>query len=83
MDAAQASCTSAPPSPIRLRTDVFDALTLRKGATSEVERARLLDINRTTLYRIRIRRVTPTLQLAMRIADRLDSTVDELFEVAA
>lgn len=83
MTATQQRGTNATPSPIRLRADVFDELTSQKGATNEVERARLLEIDRTTLYRIRERKVTPTLEVAMRMAERLGSTVDELFEVAA
>lgn len=83
MTAASPRGTSATPSPIRLRGAVFDELTSRLGATNEVERARLIDVDRTTLYRIRERKVTPTLEVAMRMAERLGSTVDELFEASA
>jgi DNA-binding XRE family transcriptional regulator len=67
---------------IRLRTDVFDALAANLAGT-EQDRARLIGLDRTTLYRIRRGRVVPTLDVAMRLAERLGTTVDELFEVAA
>lgn len=83
MSAAPPRGEAATLSPIRLKTDVFTTLTADLGAGSEKELARLLDMDRTTLYRIRNGMVTPTLTVAMRMADRLGTTVDELFEVAA
>lgn len=79
MTAASERGTSAT-SPIRLRTDVFDELTARLGASSEIDRARLFDIDRTTLYRIRAGKTIPGLDLAMKMAERLGATVDQLFE---
>lgn len=83
MSAALNRGETATPSPIRLKTDVFDTLAAPLEASSEVELARRLGVDRTTLYRIREGKVTPTLTVAMRMADRLGTTVDELFEVAA
>ncbi|MGC1214124.1 MAG: hypothetical protein WA890_23055 [Micromonospora sp.] len=82
MTATQQRGTAATPSPIRLRTEVLDELTSAKGASTEVERARLLEIDRTTLYRIRGGQV-PTLEVALRMAERLGTTVEQLFEVTA
>lgn len=84
MTAAPTRSESAtPPAPIRLRTNIFDALLADINAGTETERARLFDMDRTTLYRIRKGKVTPTLEVAMRMAERLGTTVEELFEVAA
>lgn len=74
--------TSAAP-PIVLRDEVFDALTAERGATNDSERARLVGINRATLYRLRKHRFAPRMDVAHRIAERLDTTVDQLFERVA
>jgi DNA-binding XRE family transcriptional regulator len=79
MSAAQTRGTPTTHS-IRLRTEIFDALVADLAAT-EQDRARLFDMDRTTLYRIRTGRVTPTLEVAMRMAARVGKTVNELFEV--
>lgn len=83
MDAAQPSGTDATQPTIRLRADVFDELASKQGATNEIERARLVAVDRTTLYRIRECKVTPTLKVAMQMAERLGVGVNDLFEVAA
>lgn len=62
--------------------DVFEELIAQTDATSETARALLLDMDRTTLYRIRRGKVTPTLEVALKMADRLGTTVEKLFEVA-
>lgn len=82
MSAAQQSDTSAA-SPVRLRGEVFDELTSRKGATSDPERAQLVGISKATLSRWRGRKFTPSLEHALRVAEKLDTTVDELFEAVA
>lgn len=64
---------------IKLRADVFDARTAELGATTDVDRARLCDMDRTNLYRIRSGQ-TPSLELAMHMAARLDLAVEDLFE---
>lgn len=65
---------------IRLRADIFDARTLQLNATTEVDRAQLCGVDRTTLYRIRHGKTTPSLELAMDMASRLGVTVEQLFE---
>lgn len=77
------SDTSAARSPIALRTEVFDRLMADRGAVSDVARARELGIDRATISRMRKRRFAPRLELAMRMADLLGTTVDELFERVA
>lgn len=82
MSATPTRGTGATPSPVRLRTHLFDQLVEKRwGDVSEIELARLLGIDRTTLYRIREGKVTPTLETAMRMAEALSTTVEELFEV--
>lgn len=67
---------------IKLRTDLFDELTSRLGATSDVERARLVGVDRATIYRLRLRRFNPSIEVAQRMAQTLGTTIDELFERA-
>ena len=68
--------------PVRaLHVDLFDRLTAARGATSDLQRARLLGINRNTIRRLRERQHTPSMPVATRLADRLDVTLDELFPV--
>lgn len=57
---------------------LLDKLCAEQGATDEVARADLLDVNRTTLWRWRNGIQTPGLDVAARIAGRLNITVDEL-----
>lgn len=66
-------------SKIRLRADVFDTRTETLGATTDVDRARLCAMDRTNLYRIRNGQ-TPSLELAMQMAEKLGMTVEDLFE---
>lgn len=68
---------------IRFRADVFDLLAEKAGAEGESDRAALVGIDRTTLYRIRQGQVTPTLPVAMQMAMRVGAQVEELFEVAS
>lgn len=65
---------------IRLRGNVLDERAIRFGAKTEIELAQHLGIDRTTLYRIRNGKTTPSLELAMDLAGRLGVTVEELFE---
>lgn len=62
-----------------LDTEVFDGLTAALGATNDAARARLVDIDRKTLWRWRTGRYAPNLTVAQRIADQLGTTVDRLF----
>lgn len=73
--------TSAAPVIAALRADVFDMLTTKLGATTDVERARLIGVDRNTIGRMRARRFAPRLALAMRMAEQLGTTVDDLFEL--
>ncbi|WP_435233321.1 helix-turn-helix transcriptional regulator [Micromonospora aurantiaca (nom. illeg.)] len=83
MSAAEQRSDSATPPAVRMRADIFDKLAETHGATNDAERARLVGIERTTLYRIREGKVVPKLETAMQIAQRLDVTVEDLFEVTA
>ena len=64
---------------IKLREDVFDARAKELGATTDVDRARLCDMDRTNLHRIR-KGQAPSLELAMHMAARLQLSVEDLFE---
>lgn len=84
MSAALVRSNNATPLPVQLRTATFDGLVkARWGDVSETELARLIGVDRTTLYRIREGKVTPTLETAMRMAEALGTTVEELFEVTS
>lgn len=69
--------------PIQLRVDVFDRRTEELGAKTETEKADMLDTDRKTLWRYRERKMTPKLDLAMRWAEQLDLTVEDLWERVA
>lgn len=82
MSAAPQRGSTATPLPVQLRTDTFDELVEERwGDVSETELARLIGVDRTTLYRACEGKVTPTLETAMRMAEALGTTVEELFEV--
>ncbi|MFI6238379.1 helix-turn-helix transcriptional regulator [Micromonospora sp. NPDC050795] len=84
MSAAPPRSDSATPSPVRMRTDVFDELVEKRwGDVNETELARLIGIDRSSIYRSRKDKVTPTLETAMRMAEALGTTVEELFEVTS
>jgi DNA-binding XRE family transcriptional regulator len=67
----------------RLDNDLFDKLATDRGANTEVEKAALVGIDRGTLYRFRVRMFTPSLDVAMRMAETLGTTVEKLFGGAA
>jgi len=62
-----------------LNNELFDKLTQQRGATKEIDRAALVGIDRGTLSRFRHRKFTPSLDVAMRMAEVLGTTVAELF----
>lgn len=65
---------------VRLRIEVYDALAAARGATTVVAQAKLHGVHRATLFRIRSGERLPSLELAMRMAADLGTTVEALFE---
>lgn len=68
--------------PVRLRADMFDQLTAGHDATTDPARARLIGVDRATLWRMRKGQLVPSVSLAMHIARVLGVRVEDLFEVA-
>jgi DNA-binding XRE family transcriptional regulator len=66
----------------RLRLEVYDALAATKGAPTVVAQARLHGIHRATLFRIRSGERAPSLELALKMAADLSTTVEALFELS-
>jgi transcriptional regulator with XRE-family HTH domain len=67
----------------RLNTALFDQRSEAKGASSETEKAALVGIDPSTLWRFRRGEIGPRLEVARRMAERLEVTVDELWPKAA
>jgi DNA-binding XRE family transcriptional regulator len=63
---------------LRLNETVFDRLTTNLGAMTDVARAELLGIDRSTIRRLRDGRL-PSLETAFALATKLSSTVEQLF----
>lgn len=83
MQATQKSDAETPQSDgadIRLRLEVYDALALQKGKKTVVAQAAMHGVNRSTLFRIRNGERSPSLELAIRMATDLGTTVEALFE---
>lgn len=76
-----ATADATPPAAIDFT--VFDRECAKRDATSEPARARLADVDRTTLWRWRTGRQTPTLDAAARIAETFGITIDQLTGRAA
>lgn len=68
--------------PIRLRVDVFDTAAAIKGAENNTTRARLIGTTRENFLRIRNGQ-TPSLELALHMAETLGVKVEDLFEAEA
>jgi DNA-binding XRE family transcriptional regulator len=66
-----------------MRMDVFDANAERLGAHTDADKARLIEVDRATMWRYRTGRLTPGRDKAMSIADLFGLKVEELFEVAS
>lgn len=66
-------------SEVELDGDRFDDLCRAHDAETETARAALVGIERRTLYRWREGLVTPGLDAALRTAQRLDTTVEDLW----
>jgi DNA-binding XRE family transcriptional regulator len=69
---------TAAPGP-QLDNDLFDELTAKKGAITDQERADLIGVPRSQLYRYRAGRFSPQLALAMHMAQVLGTSVERLF----
>ncbi|HET8682052.1 MAG TPA: helix-turn-helix transcriptional regulator [Micromonosporaceae bacterium] len=67
----------------RLRIDIFDRRAEALGAETDADKARLIGVDRVTLWRYRSGRLVPSLDRAMTIANILGLAVDELFEQVA
>lgn len=64
----------------RLRLEVYDALAAKKGAGTVVAQAALHGIGRQHMSEIRAGKKRPSLNLAIRMAADLGTTVEALFE---
>lgn len=67
-------------SPVRLRADVFDERCQVLGILTEVAKAELVEVDRTTLHRLRRGSLSPRLEVAMRFASALNLKVEDLWE---
>lgn len=56
----------------------IDAAAHRRGITTDVELAVFLGLDRSSLYRFRRRQLQPSLATAMRVAERLELTVETI-----
>jgi len=83
--ATQSGTPATPDATPRVAIDftVFDRECAKRGATSEPARAKLVDTDRTTLWRWRKGRQTPTLDKAEHLAATFEITLDELTGRAA
>ncbi len=68
---------------VRLRVDRFDALTAAQGADTDTAKAALMNTDRKSLWRYKTGEVSPSVDLAMRWAEQLDTTVEDLWERVA
>lgn len=68
--------TDAPP---KLRTNVLDALMKARGIETVEAQAKYLDLNRTHWFKVRAGETEVLVGTAMRIARRLETTVEALF----
>lgn len=62
-----------------LNNDVFDRRCEELGATSEKDKAELVKTDRKGLWRYRKHKITPSVEIAIWWAERLDLTVEELW----
>lgn len=65
---------------VRLRLDVFDLYAARLGATTDAARAKLIDVDRITMWRYRKGHLTPSLSRAMGIAEKLGIDLEVLID---
>lgn len=67
---------------MRLRVGRFDALCAQRGATTDEARGDLLGSTRETVNRYRHGRMQPSGRLMLQWAARLETSVEDLWEVA-
>ncbi|HEU4543427.1 MAG TPA: hypothetical protein VFR23_20010 [Jiangellaceae bacterium] len=65
---------------VLLRVHVYDALAAAKGIKTVVAQAALHGVHRATLFDLRSHKSSASLDLAMRMAEDLGTTVEVLFE---
>lgn len=63
----------------RFNGELFDRRCAELGATTELQRAALVEVSVTTLHRFRKGDMGPRLQVARRFARRLEVSVDDLW----
>lgn len=67
-------------SPVRLRAGVFDERCEVLGIMTEVAKAEFVEVDRSTLHRLRRGSLSPRLEVAMRFASALNLKVEDLWE---
>src|SRR6266545_4952100 len=67
---------------VQFNNSLFDAKTLAQGAETEDEKARLCNVDRSTLWRYRTGSTVQLLDLAMRCGAGFDRTVAERWSAA-
>lgn len=67
---------------VPVNRDLFLSACAAKGATTEEDRATLLDTTRKMVFNYKMGLVEPRLYTARRIAARLDVSIDELWPAA-
>jgi DNA-binding XRE family transcriptional regulator len=77
---AEPAPTRARPPGVRLRVEAYDILAAAKGYPTVESQAELHGVNRGTIFRLRAGHRLPRVDLAMRIASDLGTTVEFLFE---
>lgn len=73
------AAAAKPDAPVRLRVEVYDALAKKRDATRVTDQARLHGISRAHMYRLRNGDQGVRLNLALRMAADLGTTVEKLF----
>lgn len=66
---------------VRLRIEEYDRLAAEKGASTVMAAAALHGLARTRIFDYRAGRKTPRLEVAMKMAADLGTTVEKLFEL--
>lgn len=69
-----------PATAVRFRFGVIDAWAAKRGAVGDSAIAGLLGTDRTTIFRYRTGRISPTLDRAVGFADLMGVKVDDIIE---